>query len=178
MHVARVQHPAAVRIGPVVDHLADELHAEPAPAVLLEHVDVGDVDEAGCVAIDGTREADLAAVAIDPDDAVARVDQLVLALPRAAFGPVRLAAQIPVHRVAVEPCRIVVELVAVAEVALHALSVRRRKPPLYSYDVVTTRSASRMARSERPSEIASASGLASNASMPAIPSALRAIAST
>jgi len=53
----------------------------------------------------------------------------------------------------------------------------RRKPPLYSYDVVTTRSASRVARSESPSGTASASGLASSASMPAIPSALNAIAS-
>ena len=31
-----------------------------------------------------------------------------------------------------EPPAIVVELVSVAEIALHALSVRRRKPPLYS----------------------------------------------
>ena len=55
------------------------------------------------------------------------------------------------HGVAIEPRPVVVELVAVAEVALHALSVRSRKPPWYSYDAVTTRSASRVARSLRPS---------------------------
>ena len=31
--------------GPVLDHLAHELLAEPAPAVGLEDVDVGEVDE-------------------------------------------------------------------------------------------------------------------------------------
>ena len=50
-------------------------------------------------------------------------------------------------RIPVEPVRVVVELEAVAEVSVHALSVRRRKPPWYSYDVVTTGSASRRARS-------------------------------
>src|SRR3954447_3177787 len=132
MHVARVQHPTPVCIRPVLDRLAHELHAQAASAGLLEHVDVGDVDEAGCVAIDGTGEADLATVVIEPDDAVARVDQLVLTLARTACGPVRLATQIRVHCVAVDSCRIVVELVAVAEGGLPALSAPSRRPPLYS----------------------------------------------
>ena len=34
----------------------------------------------------------------------------------------------------IDPCRIVVELVAVAEIAPHAVSVRSRKPPWNSYD--------------------------------------------
>ena len=37
-----------------------------------------------------------------------------------------------VNCVAIDPRPVVVELVAVAEVARHAESVRRRKPPLYS----------------------------------------------
>ena len=36
----------------VLDDLAHELDAEPAAAVLVEHVDVGEVDEAGGVAVD------------------------------------------------------------------------------------------------------------------------------
>ena len=70
----------------------------------------------------------------------------------------------------VDARRIVVELEAVAELALHAESVRSRKPPCSSYDEVTTASASRRARSLRPAAAASASGVESSCSIPASPS--------
>ncbi len=100
--------------------------------MLVEHVDVREVDEARSVAVGSTCEADLCAVLVEADDALARVDQLVLPLARPPLRPVRLAAEICVHGVAVDPRAVVVELVAVREVPLHALSVRRRKPPWYS----------------------------------------------
>ena len=55
VRVARVQHPAAVGVRPVLDDLAHELDAEPAAAALVEHVDVGEVDEARADAVDGAR---------------------------------------------------------------------------------------------------------------------------
>ena len=73
------------------------------------------------------------------------------------------------HRLAVDPRRIVVELVAVAEVAPHTASVRRRKPPWNSYDATTTASVSRSARSPSPRPCASASGLQMSASIPRKP---------
>ncbi len=48
---------------------------------------------------------------------------------------------------AIDAARIVVELVAVAEIAPHADSVLSRKPPWNSYELTTTASASRAARS-------------------------------
>ena len=45
--------------GPVLDDLPDELDAEPAAAVLVEDVDVGEIHEAGRVAVHRAREADL-----------------------------------------------------------------------------------------------------------------------
>ena len=77
------------------------------------------------------------------------------------------------HGLAVDPRPVVVELVPVAEVALHqrqvtscnlaiyAVSVRRRKPPWNSYEATTTARTSRSARSPSPSPCASASGLQS-----------------
>ena len=70
----------------------------------------------------------------------------------------------------VDPVGIVVELVPVAELAPQAERVRSRKPPWYSYDAVTTASASRRARSPRPAAAASASGVESSRSIPASPS--------
>ena len=51
----------------VVDHLADELDAEPAAAMLRQDVDVGEVDVRDSVGR-GPAEADLAAVAVEADD--------------------------------------------------------------------------------------------------------------
>ena len=69
-----MQHPAPIGVLPVLDHLAHELHAESAAAALFEHVDVGEIHEAGCVAVDRAGEADLAAVAIEPHEAFAGVE--------------------------------------------------------------------------------------------------------
>ena len=63
------------------------------------------------------------------------------------------------HRVDVDPRRIVVELVAAVELAPHpARSVRSRKPPCSSYDAVITARTSRAPRSVSPAAVASASG--------------------
>jgi hypothetical protein len=132
MRVASVQHPASVRVRPVLDDLAHKLDAEAPATMRIEHVDVGEVHEACRVTVDRTCEADLRAILVEPDDVVARVDQLVLPRARSPLRPLRLAAEVFVHGLAIESSSIVVELVAVAEVALHALSVRRRKPPWYS----------------------------------------------
>ena len=81
------------------------------------------------------------------------------------------------HGVDVDASGVVVELVPVAEVASHALSVRRRKPPWYSYEAVTARRASQLERSLRPAPAASASGVASSVSIAWIPAVLSASAS-
>jgi hypothetical protein len=74
--------------------------------MLLEHVDVGEVDEAGGVAVDGAREADLGAVVIEADDVAARLDEVVLALPGAPERPVR-GRQVGVQGGAVESVAVV-----------------------------------------------------------------------
>ena len=77
------------------------------------------------------------------------------------------------HGLPIDPRRIVVELVAVAEVTLHAVSVRSRKPPWNSYAATTTASVSRSPRSPIPSSCASASGLQRSDTMPRNPSGER-----
>src|SRR5436853_4708182 len=74
------------------------------------------------------------------------------------------------NALAVDAGPVVVDLETVAELALHADSVLRRKPPCSSYDEVTTESASLRARSESGAPGASASGVERSCSMPAIPS--------
>src|SRR5205823_8058241 len=119
VRVARVQDPAPLRVRTVLDDLPHELDAEPETAELVEHVDVGEVHEAGGVAVHGAGEADLAAVAVEAHDAGARSDQLVLAFAGPALGPVGLAAEIGVDGLAVEAGRVVVELESVVESTLH-----------------------------------------------------------
>src|SRR3954451_14197103 len=96
MHVARVEDPAAVGMRAVLHGFAHELEAEPSPAVPFEHVDVGEIDEPGRVAVDDACEADLLVAAVETQDTGACADQLVLTLARAALGPVRLAAEVRV----------------------------------------------------------------------------------
>ena len=74
------------------------------------------------------------------------------------------------HFRAIDTGRIVVELVASVELPPHAVRVRSRKPPWYSYEAVITESDSRAPRSVSPTSWASASGLASSARMPRNPS--------
>ena len=94
--------------GPFSTISLHELDAEAAAAVLVEHVDVREIDEARGVAVDRPGEADLAAVPVEADDARARVDQLVLPLARSSLRPVRLAPEVRVHGVAVETRPVVV----------------------------------------------------------------------
>jgi hypothetical protein len=89
----------------VLDHLADELDPEAAPAVLVEDVDVGEVDEAEADDGRGTAEADLPALVVQPDDADGRLDERALLVQRAALGPVRLLAQVAVDGDEVDPPR-------------------------------------------------------------------------
>ena len=100
-------------IGSSIDGEAHELDAEPLPARLLEHEDVGEIRDRVPVR-DDAREADLAAVGrVEPDHPRRRRDQLVHHLARTAGSPVGLTAQIAVHGGAIDPRRIVVELEAV-----------------------------------------------------------------
>ena len=58
---------------------------------------------------------------IQTDDARCRLDQLVHHLAPSSSGPVRLARQVSVHRLPIDPNRIVVELVLVRDEAFHAV---------------------------------------------------------
>src|SRR5688572_22517650 len=107
---------------PFVDREAHELDAEATTTVFLEDIDVREVRLHVTVG-DRPGKANLRGVPVQPDDACGGVDQRVLDLARTTLGPVR-PRQVPVHRRAVDPTGIVVELVAVAEVALHTASVR------------------------------------------------------
>ena len=59
MRVGRVQQPLDPGVGPVLDHLADELDPETVTAEVRQNVDVGEVREGDPVG-DGACEADLA----------------------------------------------------------------------------------------------------------------------
>ena len=74
VRVARVQHPTDVLQRPALDHLAHELGAEAAAAVLGQHVDVREVDERDAVA-EGAREPDLPVTVVETDDALRLTDQ-------------------------------------------------------------------------------------------------------
>ncbi len=120
-----------LRVRAVLDHLAHELLAQPAAAVLLEDVDVREVDERVAVG-HGPAEADLAVAVVEADDALRLVDQPVLGLARPAERPVRDLAQEPVHLAPVDPLLRIVQLEAVAERPFQADTVRSRKPPCSS----------------------------------------------
>src|SRR5581483_6550197 len=111
---------------------------------------------------------------IEADDTRRLVDEQPDVLERPALRPVRLLREVSMHRGDVDPVAVVVELEAVAELALQADSVRSRNPPCSSYDEVTTASASRRARSVSCARDASASGAESRPSMPTRPSAVSA----
>ncbi len=74
VRVARVQCPAQSGVRAVVHHLADELHGESAPAVLGQHVDVGEIDQRDAVR-KCSREADLSIAVVDADDALRLADE-------------------------------------------------------------------------------------------------------
>ena len=74
--------------GPFVDGETDELDAEAASAVLLEHVDVGEV-RLHVPVRERPREADLLVAVVEADDASRAVDEIVLHLSRPPFRPVR-----------------------------------------------------------------------------------------
>src|SRR6185312_4488824 len=176
VRVGRVEQPLHVRVRAVVDHLPDELLPQSAPAVLREHVDVREVGDGEPVA-ERAAEADLAVAVVEPDDTRGLAHEALLRLPRSAGRPIRLLGQEAMHLADVDAGHIVVELDAVAERALHAESVRSRKPPCSSYEAVTTASASRRARSESGEPTAAARGVESRVSIAASPSAERCNAS-
>src|SRR5262245_18748568 len=171
VRIARVEVPLGPREPPLVDGEPHQVHAQTASAMLLEHVDVGEVGLDMAVG-DRAAESDLLAFEVEAHDPCGVVDQRILHLARSTLRPVRVG-QIRVNGLSVDPARIVVELVAVAEIALHAVSVRRRKPPWNSYDATTTASASRRARSPRSRPCASESGLQISARIARKPSGAR-----
>ena len=107
VRVARVQHPAAVRrTGPF--STISRTSSTPRPAAAMRR--------RARRRRRGTRSRRRrsrprarsrpgAPSLVEPDDAVARVDQLVLPRARSSLRPVRLAAEVRVHGVAVEPRR-------------------------------------------------------------------------
>ena len=114
VRVGGVQEPLRLRERPFVDAEADELDAQAAAAVLLEHVDVREIGLHMAVG-ERPREADLIALVVEADDASGVLDQVVLNVARAPLRPVRLLAQVAMNRLAVDARRVVVELVAVSE---------------------------------------------------------------
>ena len=80
---------------------------------------------------------------VEADDAGRLADEPLLHVAGTAERPVRLLAEEAVDLVEIDPLLRVVELEPVAELAPHADSVRRRKPPCSSYDATITMSASR-----------------------------------
>ena len=113
-----MQHPAARCVRPVLDGFTDELEPETVAAVLLEDVHIREIDEACGVAIDNARKADLVRAVVEADGPRTAVDQRVLPGTGAALGPVRLREE-RMDCGAVDASRIVVQLVAVFEGALH-----------------------------------------------------------
>src|SRR5581483_3295756 len=99
--VAGAEHPAPqaleMRVGDDRLHQPD---AEPLPALLLEHEDIGDVGEGGVVG-DDAGEADLGIAAIDAEHERVRDRPLEL-LARDAGGPVRTLAQEGVRDIEVD----------------------------------------------------------------------------
>ena len=93
VRVARVQDPAAVGERPVVDHLADELDAEPASAALVEDVDVGEVQDSGRRRTRRPARSRPAGRRERPTTRTRRVDERVLLRARAACG--RSTASVP-----------------------------------------------------------------------------------
>jgi hypothetical protein len=66
VRVGGVQEPPRLGVRAALDHLPDQLDAEPPPAVLGQDVDVGQVDEVRVA--DRTSEADLPPEPADDDE--------------------------------------------------------------------------------------------------------------
>ncbi len=105
-------------VRPVLDCFGDELDAEPATAVLREHVDVRQIRE-GRVVRDRSREADQPLAFVKPDNARGLADQALDGLAWPPFGPVRLGRQEREDGIDIDASRIVVELEASWQLALH-----------------------------------------------------------
>ena len=127
MCVGRVEEPLRLRERSFVHREADELDAQAAPAMFLEHVDVREVGLRVAVR-ERAREPDLLAVAVEADDAGGTVDQLVLDTALASLGPVRLLAEISMDCRSIDARGIVVELLPVPEIALHGTDSSRVRP--------------------------------------------------
>ena len=106
--IGRVQEPPHVRVGAVLDRLADELEPEPPPSVLGQDVHVGEIGDRGAVR-HRPGEADLALAVVEADDAVGLADQPFDRLARASLRPVGTGEE-RVGGVEVDASRIVVEL--------------------------------------------------------------------
>ena len=92
----------------LVDGEADELDAGAAPAVLLEHVDIGEIGLSAAVR-ERAREAHLTTFVVEADDAARVLDQVVLNGARPLLGPVGVVAQVAMNGLAVDARRVVTE---------------------------------------------------------------------
>jgi hypothetical protein len=104
-----VQDPAQLRIRAVLDDLTHECEAEPAAAVLGQHVHVREVHERDPVC-ERTRETDLPFAVVGPHHALRVAHKPLNDFVRTPLGPVRLVRQVVVNRRDVDPVRVVVEL--------------------------------------------------------------------
>jgi hypothetical protein len=110
VRVLREQRPAEGPARPIVDHRPHERRAEARTARRARNVDVGEIGERHTVG-DRPREADGRAVAVVSRHQPPRVVELCLEVgPAAAAAPVGLGREELPHRVAVDPCRVVVDL--------------------------------------------------------------------
>src|SRR5256885_673493 len=99
--VARVQHPTQLGVRAVVDGLANELDAETAASILLEHVNVCEVHERDAVG-EGAREADLPVAVVEADHALRLPNEPLDDLARPSFRPVGLVREVIVNGVHVD----------------------------------------------------------------------------
>ena len=123
--VCRVQDPAPPGVRTLFDREPHELDAEAAAAVLGEDVDVCEIHEPRVGGVDRAGVADLRAVRrVEADIARRALDQPIHHVAATPGRPVGLLGDEPVDRLAVDPARVVVELVA----AWRAASSHRERP--------------------------------------------------
>ena len=122
------------RCGPSSTRARTSSTPRPCPRWSCEHVDVGEVRDPA-VAHDA-REPDLPSLVVQADRARGRAHLPLDRLARTVRPPVRLGRQEGPDRVEVQARRIVVELVAVGELALHG-SERRSRPASSSRSVTS-----------------------------------------
>src|SRR4051794_203743 len=118
MRIARVQQPAKLGVRTVLDHLANELLADALTAVFRHDGDIRQIGQ-GLAVRERAGETDLAPVCIGADDTFGFGDEPGNHLARPPLSPVRVVREEGVDGVDVDSARVVVQLDAGVELALH-----------------------------------------------------------